>query len=360
MNFVTRQRNLREALQRAKLDALLVTHLPNVRYLCGFTGSAAALIVPANGRPVFLTDGRYTEQARQEVSGARVVISRGPLLAEAAKHVRRGALGIEAERMTLAEVKGLKKGLPAGIRLRETAGLVERLRLIKEEDELAVIRQAVRLGSSLFPTALKALRRGKDQATTESAVAAAIEYAARTAGASGMAFETIVAAGRRSALPHGVASAQRLPHGGFVVLDYGVILAGYCSDMARTVHVGKPSARARGMYDAVLDAQLAALEAVRPGATAGEVDQAARRVLEKAGLGRWFTHSTGHGVGLEIHEIPRLARRQKDVLEPGMVITIEPGAYVPGFGGVRIEDMVAVTRRGREVLTPTTKELLIL
>jgi Xaa-Pro aminopeptidase len=377
MDHTARLRRLRDALRREELDAALVTHLPNVRYLCGFTGSAAALIVPADGRAALITDGRYTAQAREQVHGARVVISRGPLLGEVARHVpRRGVLGIEAERMTLAQAGSLRKAIsgareeksplkpkeglsgPPTLSIRETAGLVERLRLIKDAAELAALRRAVLLGSSLFPAAIKALRPGN--AATESAVAAAIEFAARMAGASGMAFETIVAAGHRSALPHGVASGQRLPHGGFVVLDYGVILAGYCSDMTRTVHLGKPSARARGMYDAVLDAQVAALEAVRPGATAGEVDQAARHVLEKADLGRWFTHSTGHGVGLEIHELPRLARGQKDVLEPGMVITIEPGAYIPGFGGVRIEDMVAVTERGREVLTPTTKELLIL
>ena len=175
-----------------------------------------------------------------------------------------------------------------------------------------------------------------------------------------MSFETIVASGARSALPHGRASSQSVPSGGFVVLDFGVILAGYCSDMTRTVHVGNPPSKARQMYESLREAQQAAREAVRPGVTAGEVDLAARSLLRKAGYGRFFTHSTGHGVGLEIHEAPRVARGQADVLEPGMVITIEPGIYIPGQGGARIEDMVAVTDSGHELLTSTRRELITL
>jgi Xaa-Pro aminopeptidase len=173
-----------------------------------------------------------------------------------------------------------------------------------------------------------------------------------------MSFETIVAAGVRSALPHGRASNALIPKRGFVILDSGVILAGYCSDMTRTVHVGSVPRRSNEIYYAVLEAQEAAIEAVKPGATAGDVDEAARSVLKRAKLDRYFIHSTGHGVGLEIHEQPRVARGQTEVLEPGMVITIEPGVYLPGEGGVRIEDMVVVTERGHQVLTPATKELL--
>jgi Xaa-Pro aminopeptidase len=192
----------------------------------------------------------------------------------------------------------------------------------------------------------------------ESEVAAAMEYAARLAGAEEMSFPTIIASGARSALPHGRATQQAIAAGGFVVCDFGVILAGYCSDQTRTVWVGAASNEAQSAYEAVKEAQAAAIAAVRPGVSAGEVDAAARKVLHKAGLGRHFTHSTGHGVGLEIHESPRIAAEQKDLLKPGMVITIEPGVYFPGKWGVRIEDMVAVTESGCEVLTPTSKDFL--
>jgi len=356
MDYASRQQRLRPQIAQHSLDALLVTHLPNIRYLCGFTGSNAALLVSARSS-VLVTDGRYTTQARDEVEAARVVIAKGGLLADTVKHVRsRTALGFEADHMTVATQSTFKKLLPQVVRLKPANGLVERLRCIKDAEEIAHLRRAVALGSSLFDHALKAIAPG----VSEAEVAGAIEYAARRAGADGMSFETIVAAGKRSALPHGRATAARLPRRGFVVLDFGVILGGYCSDMTRTVHLGKPGARARALYGAVREAQQAASQAVRPGVTTGEVDAAARRVLQRAGLGRWFTHSTGHGVGLEIHEAPRVARSQAEELRPGMVITIEPGVYLPGEGGVRIEDMVLVTERGVEVLTPTTKELISL
>jgi Xaa-Pro aminopeptidase len=185
-----------------------------------------------------------------------------------------------------------------------------------------------------------------------------MEYAARRAGAEEMSFSTIIASGERSALPHGRASDKPIKPGGFAVCDFGVILGGYCSDQTRTVWVGSVSEDARVAYEAVLEAQLAAMAAVRPGVSVGEVDGAARKVLRKRGLGRYFTHSTGHGVGLEIHEAPRVAAGQKTVLQPGMVITIEPGVYFPGKWGVRIEDMVTVTARGCDVLTPTRKDFL--
>ncbi len=353
MDFATRQSNVRHDLAEVA-PALLVTHLPNIRYLCGFSGSAAVLLLPASGQATLITDGRYTQQARAEAKAARVVITKSTLFADAAKLVRGRALAIEAEHVTVHAARALQKLLPNAVRLKPTGNLVERRRMIKDAAELRALRTAVRLGSSVFGFALAALKVG----VRENNVAGALEFAARGAGADGMSFETIVAAGKRSALPHGRASAARLPRRGFVVLDYGVILGGYCSDMTRTVHLGKPDAWARGVYEAVLEAQLAGIAAARPGVTAGQVDAAARKVLTGAGFGRFFTHSTGHGVGLEIHEAPRLAKGQEQVLTPGMVITIEPGAYVPGRGGVRIEDMVAVTDRGCDVLTPTTKELI--
>jgi Xaa-Pro aminopeptidase len=254
----------------------------------------------------------------------------------------------------VAEKKRITDLLPSRCRLRSVPVLVERARMVKDSEELGLIREAVQLGAKLFDRALEVLRPG----VRETEVAAEMEYAARLAGAEGMSFPTIIASGPRSALPHGRAIGQPIVGGGFVVCDFGVILAGYCSDQTRTVWVGDPSEDARHAYESVREAQLAAIAAVRPGISTGEVDDAARKVLRKAGLGRYFTHSTGHGVGLEIHESPRVAAAQKDVLRPGMVITIEPGVYFPGKWGVRIEDMVAVSKNGCEVLTPTSKDFL--
>ncbi len=357
-DYSARQARLREALAGKNVDALLVTHLPNVRYLCGFTGSAGLLLVAAR-KSVFITDGRYREQAAHEVHNARVWVPKGGLLEAAAKVT--GALmlktvAIEADHMPVATRDKLARLLPSGTRARSLSGTVEALRLIKDNAEIELLRRAVLLGSKLFKTVLREIRPG----SPEVAASAELEYAARRAGADAMSFETIVAAGPRSALPHGRASSQPIPRNGFVVLDFGVILAGYCSDMTRTVHVGRPSARERAIYEAVLEAQQAGLDAVRPGVAVSNVDLAARSVLRRAGFGKYFTHSTGHGVGLEIHEPPRLGKGQRELLRPGMVVTIEPGVYVPGLGGVRIEDMVAVTNTGREVLTPTPKELITL
>ncbi len=364
MNFLARQKKLRQQLASCRLDALLVSHLPNIRYLCGFTGSAGFLLV-TEAVSVFYTDVRYDTQARDEVKGAKVIIARKAVLTALGEwigaHRKRSkgwTIGIEAEHMTVAERKRLADLLPSGVRLRNAPAMVERARMVKDDAELALIRAAVQLGATLFDRALEVLRPG----IREAEVAAEMEYAARRAGAEEMSFPTIIASGARSALPHGRATQQTIAPGGFVVCDFGVILASYCSDQTRTVWVGADSGakveEARHAYESVKEAQEAAIAAVRSGVSVGEVDAAARKVLRKAGLGRYFTHSTGHGVGLEIHEAPRVAAGQKELLQPGMVITIEPGVYFPGKWGVRIEDMVAVGEGGCEVLTPTSKEFL--
>jgi Xaa-Pro aminopeptidase len=358
MSFQARQKKLREHLATTRFDALLISHLPNIRYLCGFTGSAGFLLVEEAGS-VFFTDVRYDTQAHDEVQGAKVVVARKSVLQAVGEFLirrkRRGwVLGVEAEHFTLAARKRFQDLLPAGMRLKASASHVERLRLVKDADELKRIRSAVGLGARLFERVLEVLRPG----VKEVDVAAEMELTARRAGAEAMSFPTIIASGARSALPHGRASDQPIKPGAFVVCDFGVILAGYCSDQTRTVWVGSPKQEARNAYEAVLEAQQAAVAAVRPGVSVGEVDAAARKVLRKRGLGRYFTHSTGHGVGLEIHEAPRVASGQKEVLQPGMVITIEPGVYFPGKWGVRIEDMVAVTSGGCDVLTPTGKDFL--
>jgi Xaa-Pro aminopeptidase len=362
MNFFARQKMLAASLRRAGLDALLLTHLPNVRYLCGFTGTAGTLLLQAGERShhaTFYTDGRYTQQAHEEVQGAKVVVGKRPAFVEGcagAQKAKIGTLGFEAEYLSYAAYKELSGVVRGKTRLKPVRGMVEELRIIKDADEIGQIRAAVLLAASLFPTALSVIKPG----VAEAQVAGELELQARRAGAEKMSFDTIVAAGARSALPHGRASAQAIPAQGFIILDYGVILAGYCSDMTRTVHAGPVSGAHRRMYNAVREAQLASIAAVRPGVETGEVDHAGREVLKKAGFGAFFTHSTGHGVGIEVHEPPRLAQGQVQKLAPGMVITIEPGIYIPEEGGVRIEDMVLVTESGHEILTPTTKDLITL
>ena len=365
MDHSSRQQRLREALLGARLDVLLVTHLPNIRYLCGFSGSAGALLIDEGGS-TFFTDGRYTQQAEAEVQGARVIIAKKGVLASAAgwasrkrsasRSAKSQRLGVEGEYLTVAARRSLSEALPKHIHLREAPPLVEQARMVKDVDEISAIRAAVARGAELFNSALPVIRPG----VREVEVAAEMEYAARKAGADGMAFETIIASGARSALPHGRASNASIVRGAFVVCDFGVILHGYCSDRTRTVYVGTATAEARRVYDAVLASQQAAIEAVRPGVKVARVDQAARKTLQQNGLAQYFTHSTGHGVGLEIHEAPRVARGQEEILRPGMVITIEPGVYLPGQWGVRIEDMVVVTEQGCEVLAPTQKEFIVI
>lgn len=370
MDYWKRLLRLQSWLNESRLDALLVTHLPNVRYLSGFTGSCAALLVSKAGS-VFFTDGRYKAQAKVEVMGAKILVAQKSPLSAVADLLKRSVhrspsrkskstvlpfIGIESEVISAGARDRLSLLLKGKARLKATNALVETARMIKDAEEIVRIRRAAKLGDSLFAVALEKIRPG----IREVEVAAEMEHWARRGGAEGMAFPIILASGPRSAVVHGRASQARIPSRGFVVCDFGVILTGYCSDRTRTVHVGKPNAEAKDLYSSVLESQQAAIEAVRPGVTAAEVDRAARQVLSKRKLDRYFTHSTGHGLGLEIHEAPRLAAGQDQKLEPGMVITIEPGAYVPGKWGVRIEDMVLVTSSGCEVLSPDSKELVVI
>jgi Xaa-Pro aminopeptidase len=362
MDHKGRQNPLRLEIKNGDVDFLLVTHLPNIRYLCGFTGSSAALLFSDRGSILF-TDGRYRTQAREEVAAAKVLIGpKSPPLAAAEwlSTRRKGStpirLALEPESISAGMRNRVVAVLKDKVRLRSLPPVIETARMVKDSAEILCIRQAVKLGAKLFNTARKRIRPG----IAEVEVAAAMEYDARIAGAEGMSFPTILASGRRSAIVHGRASTARVPRRGFVVCDFGVILAGYCSDRTRTVHVGPPSKEARQLYESVLEAQLAAIAAVRPGITCAEVDWAARSVLKRRKLDRYFTHSTGHGLGLEVHEAPRLAVGQAQKLQPGMVVTIEPGVYIPGKCGVRIEDVVVVTSSGCEVLTPTDKELIVI
>ena len=344
------------AVKTAGVEVLLVTHLRDVRYLSGFTGSNAVMVM-FGARSVLFTDGRYTLQAKSEVQGSRVVIAKVPALLAACQWMETAGVrrcGFDAAHTTVAALEVMRKAVSSKLRrgfFQPVGSLISTLRELKDRDEIGLMRAAAQLGCRLFDEVLEHIVSG----ATETEVALAMEFTARMAGAEGMSFDTIVASGERSALPHGRATAAKLPRRGFVTLDFGVILDGYCSDMTRTVHLGRALPQEHEVYDFVLEAQEAAVAKVAAGVTAGEIDEAARSVLRRAGLDKYFTHSTGHGVGLEIHEGPRLAAKQTQVLEPGMVITIEPGVYIPGKFGVRIEDMVLVTSSGGEVLTPSVK-----
>jgi Xaa-Pro aminopeptidase len=359
MNYARRLRFLRSHMKQQGTDALLVTHLPDVRYLCGFTGSNAVLALTLH-RTVLFTDGRYTLQARQETHAVRVAISRKSAQREACAWLEAAGVkscAFDPAYTSVAELDLFRGSLSPGRRrgfFRPLATpILPKLRMTKDQDELKLMTKAAHLGVKLLEEILPHLQPG----VPEARVAAQLEYSARLHGADGMSFETIVAGGLRSALPHGRASTQRLPRRGFVTLDFGVILNGYCSDMTRTVFLGKASARERFTYDAVREAQRAATKAVRPGVSCAEIDEAARGVLREAGLAQHFTHSTGHGVGLEIHEAPRIAAGQQQTLEPGMVIAIEPGVYLAGDFGIRIEDMVAVGETGKQILTTFSTDL---
>ena len=352
---------LRRRITRAGLSGLLVTHLPDLRYLSGFTGSSAALAVTRRAARLF-TDGRYTAQAAEEVKGARVeIVSSSPAVSAVQWLAAQSGVeiaGFDPASTAVAELTRLKAALPARLRrsflAALSAPLVEPLRHIKDKDELEIMSEAALIGCKLFEHILGFLQPG----VREIEVAAELEHQARLMGAEGMSFETIVASGVRSAFPHGRATEAQLPRKGFLTLDFGIIHNGYCSDMTRTVHLGKPRPDERSAYSSVLEAQEAAVAAVSGGVACAEVDEAARSVLRRAGLADAFTHSTGHGVGLEIHESPRIGAGQKARLAPGMVVTIEPGIYLPGRLGIRIEDMVAVTATGGQVLTPAPKALI--
>lgn len=350
-------------MSSAGVAGLLVTNLYDIRYLSGFTGSSAALALTRRSAKLF-TDCRYTTQAAEEVTAPQIRLEVGstpPAVSAVQWLAVQSGVGFAAfdpASTTVAELSRWKSALPAGLRRAFLsplpASLVEPLRRQKDDDELALMTEAAHLGCRLFDHVLGFIRPG----LTELEVAAELEHRARLLGAEAMSFETIVASGARSALPHGRASGALLPRRGFLTLDFGIILKGYCSDMTRTVYLGQPRPKERSAYEAVLEAQQSAVAAVAAGVSCGDVDEAARSVLRKAALAEAFTHSTGHGVGLEIHEPPRLGAGQTNPLQAGMVVTIEPGVYLAGQFGIRIEDMVAVTRNGGQVLTPAPKALI--
>ncbi|MBI5559754.1 MAG: aminopeptidase P family protein [Deltaproteobacteria bacterium] len=351
-----RAENLRDELSLTGVDGFLVQSLHNVRYLCGFTGTSGSIVL-SSGRNFFITDPRYTLQARSEVKGFGIRVYRRP--AEGIAGVIKGLglkdVGFESRVLTYDTYRKLKRALP-GVRLKPTTDVVEKKRMVKDSSELGHIRKAVEIGDIGFRKAEAKITLGQ----TEKGVALSIEEGVKKKGAEAMAFDVIVASGKRSALPHGVASAKRIKKGEFVIVDMGVSFEGYKSDKTRTYAVGRVSALHKKIYNIVKNAQEKAIENIKAGVAAKKVDVAARDYIRRAGYGRFFTHGTGHGVGLEVHERPAINPISRDVLEEGMVVTVEPGIYIEDFGGVRIEDMVVVRSGGCEILTGGSRELRIL
>jgi len=355
--FARRRQLVAAELPIRKLDAFLVSSSASVRYLTGFTGSSGVLLVLPDDAILF-TDPRYAVQSGREVS-CKTKIAKGPLLPGVAASLQRRRirrLGFERAYLSYDGFDVLRARLPVNTALEPVAGWVEAHRMLKSESEIELIERSVSTNSEAFEQAARRVRAG----IREQDLAAEIEYRMRRLGAQKPSFETIVAAGERSALPHAHPTGAALKADQLVLVDMGAFRDGYASDMTRMLFLGVPGARVRRLYAAVLEAQLSAIDAVRPGVTSAHVDRQARKVLKAYKLDHAFIHSTGHGLGLEIHEMPRIGRKDKTPLQAGMAITVEPGVYLEGFGGIRIEDTLVVTQTGCRVLTPTSKELRII
>ncbi len=353
---VLRIQQLQKLIHRAGLDALLVSSPADWYYLTGFTGEAGVLIAGIRGLNL-VTDARFTVQAEQELKGVRVILQKDGLYRTCGillKKEKRRKVGFDSNQLSVGQWQLVRKAAGAAVSLQGVTGVVQSMRAVKDGSELAQMRKAAILASEVVESAIAMLKPG----IREFEVAAEIDYQMRKRGASGAAFESIVAFGARGALPHARPTAKRLRKNELVVLDLGAILGKYCSDITRTVHLGKATTRIRLWYQAVREAHAAAIDAVQAGRTCGEVDSAARGVLAAYRLDQYFVHSTGHGLGLEVHEDPRLAKGQKTQLASGNVVTIEPGVYIAGVGGIRIEDDVAVHAGHNEVLTRASRDFI--
>jgi Xaa-Pro aminopeptidase len=351
-----RVNKVRKKIKQENLDAFLVTTLTNVRFLSGYSGSNGLLVItPA--RSFFLTDFRYWEQAKKQVKGSKIIFGERDLFDDLPKlgdlKSRRIKLGFESENISFTLYQRLEKLLPEAL-LVPTEKFVESLMMIKDTDELKIIKRAVQITDRVFSQVLNFIQPG----ITEQDLAAEIEYMMKKDGAEGPAFDTIVASGFRSALPHGRASRKKIKKGEFVTFDMGALVDGYCADMTRTIVVGKANPKQKKVYQLVLRAQKKAISSARPGMRCDKLDKVARDMIKKAGFGKYFGHGLGHGIGLLVHDLPRLTSKSSEVLMPGMVVTIEPGVYIPKWGGVRIEDDVIITKKGCEVLNRSPKNLL--
>jgi Xaa-Pro aminopeptidase len=346
---------LREKLLTQGMDGLLILRPQNRRYLSNFTGSSGALLITAN-KALLFTDFRYIEQATVQAKEFEILKHAAVIWDTLGEYCQElNTIGIEQDFVTVDQYKQLEARLESN-QLVSAEKLMEELRSVKDSAELSEIERAVRLADMAFSHILTFIEPGM----TEIQVALELEYFMRQNGASGSSFDFIVASGPRSSLPHGVATERVISQGEIVKMDFGCMVNGYCSDITRTIIMGDPNPKQREVYDTVLEAQLRAIAAIKPGLTGKQVDQVARDFITSKGYGDNFGHGLGHAVGLAIHEEPRLSPTGNKVLEPGMVVTVEPGVYLPNWGGVRIEDMVVVTETGCRVLTQAPKDLITL
>ncbi|KGE17984.1 M24 family metallopeptidase [Paenibacillus wynnii] len=348
---------LRKVLQARGLDAMLITSGINRRYLSGFTGSSGYVLITAE-ESYLLTDFRYRTQAAEQAAGLTIV-EHGPKFIDTVRELLPSGgkvrVGFEQDDVTFSAYTAYAEALKPA-ELVPVSKAVEDLRMIKDAEELAVMGRAADLADDTFHHILNVLKPGM----TERDVDLEMEFYMRTHGATSSSFDTIVASGERSAMPHGVASSRVILGDEFVTFDFGALLDGYCSDLTRTVALGTPNPKLKEIYDIVLEAQLHALAHIKPGMTGRECDALARDIITRYGYGDQFGHSTGHGLGMEVHEWPRLSKLSDDILQPGMVVTVEPGIYLPGIGGVRIEDDVVVTESGISLLTHSSKNYTVL
>ena len=347
---------LRESFSTYGIDGILITSPYNRRYISNFTGTAGVVLISAE-KAQFITDFRYIEQASKQCEGFEIIKFSDTIPKEIVGQVKKlgiTKLGFEEDYLTYSLFKVYDEEVKAD--LVPITGVIEKLRLIKTDAEIKILKEAADIADAAFKHILEFIKPGK----TEMEVSNELEFFMRKAGATSSSFDTIVASGVRSALPHGVASDKVIEKGDMVTLDFGAYYKGYVSDITRTVAVGEPDSRLKEIYQIVLDAQLRGMDGLKPGLTGKQADALTRDYITEKGYGDNFGHSTGHGIGLEVHEGPALSRRSDFVLEPGMVVTCEPGIYVPGLGGVRIEDDTLITNDHNEVLTHSTKNLIIL
>lgn len=356
--MMNRIEKLRKQLKEEHLDALLVTNPYNLRYMTGFTGTSGMALITST-RAYFITDFRYTEQASHQCVGYEIVKQASTAFNELPRLLNDNhltELGFDDQHLTFAQYMTLQD-IVNPVDLIPVSGLIETLREVKDESEIATIKEACHIADAAFTHILDYIKPGM----TEIQVANELDFYMRSLGASGISFDTIVASGVRSAMPHGVASEKEIEMGDFITLDFGCYYNGYVSDMTRTISLGEPrEAVLKEIYQIVLDAHLKVEEAAKPGMSGKELDAVARQYIESKGYGEYFGHSTGHGIGLEIHEAPMISKLNTQPLVAGNTITDEPGIYLPDIGGVRIENDLLITENGCEVLTKSNRQLIIL